>query len=168
MTDYTIVIAELFISEMILIIPVMLFMRLGGWPEGFYRIFRIKYFAFWDIDSDNSLIPHVLHWRHLKTHSPTYFDYKGKRYYTDEFNTMRRNGRPAWMYKKNNAFPIPVNTMQRQSVDAEAIRKAFNSKQLQDYLQSREGKKPESHLGRYAAIAVLALVFLFIIFLVIH
>ncbi len=168
MTDFTIVIAELFFLQIIFLVPIMVFMRLGGWPEGFYRIFRIKYFAFWLIDTDGALIPHILHWRHLKTHSPTYFDYKGHRYYTDTYNTMKRNGRSAWMYTTANAFPIPTISMKRQSVDSEAIRTAFNSKQLQDYLRAREGKQEKSNLGRYALIAILAIVFLFLISMVFH
>lgn len=154
----------LMIGEMILIIPFAIFMRLGGWPEGLWRILRLKYFVFWILDADNTMMRHILLWKEIKTHSPSYFDWKGKRYYIDKLNTLRSKGRPAWLYQPNNGFPIPALTMNRQSVDPEAIRTAFRSKTLQDYMRFREGKKENptnwSRIILFMGLGVLAIIVL--------
>lgn len=146
----------LMIGEIILIFPFAIFMRLGGYPEGLWRILRFKYFTFKIYDADKTPMRHIMLFHNIKTHSPSYFDFKGHRYYIDTLNTERDKGRPSWRYLVNNAFPIPIFTMNRQSVDAEAIRKAFNSKQLQDYLHFREGKK-ESNTNWSRIILAMAL-----------
>jgi len=151
LTDTLDLLIGLMILEFLMMIPVIAFARLGGWPEGFYRIFRIKYFAFRYLDADLELRKAVLRWTEIKVHSPAYFDFRGRRFYIDKLNTIKANGRASWLYPAlENGFPFPLVTMDRQSVDSEAIREAFNSKQLKDYLHARErgAIKEESHLLR--------------------
>lgn len=170
MSDDSIFLAEIFILEMVMIVPFIIFVKLGGWPEAFYRIFRVRYFAHIHYDPDREALRYLTRATEIKTHSPSYFDWKGARWYIDSLNTERYHGRPQWRYIGNNAFPVPAFTMTRQSVDAEAIRKAFNSKQLQDYLHARErgAVKEESHFLRNIAIVGLAAIFIIILIGYVH
>lgn len=165
--DPTIAIAELFVTFLLFIIPLIAIISLGGPKEAFFRIFRVKYFAHIHYDSDREARRTITRSVEIQTHSPSYFDWSNKRWYIDSLNTERYHGRPQWRYVGNNSFPLPSFTMDRQSVDAEAIRKAFNSKQLQDYLHARErgAVKEESHLTRN--IALLGLVIVMIIVLIV-
>lgn len=167
----TLIIGFMF-TELLIAIPLIAFARLGGWPEGFYRIFRIKYFAFryYDADGEMKVVP--LKWTEIKTHSPSYFDYHGARHYVDKDNTDKRNGRPAWLYPNIDApFPFPTHTYPHTKISAEAIRNAFNSKQLQDYLKARERgivQDEKSHLLRNIAIVALGFIMFIILLGFVH
>lgn len=164
MSDALDLVIFLLIGELMLIIPFGIFIRLGGWPEGAWRIFRLKYFVFFIYDADGTAIRHISLWKNIKTHSPSYFDDHGHRYFIDKLNTERSKGRPAWRYTVNNSFPIPVFTMNRQSVDSEAIRTAFNSKQLQDYMRFREGKRESNtNWSRIALYGFVVIITIFIL-----
>src|SRR5207247_9707282 len=81
--------------------PMILFVKLGGWPEGFFRIFRVKYFSPIFIDCQNTPRRFPLRSSIIKTGDPTlppYFEYKGcstgvVRYYLDKSDQTKHNGR---------------------------------------------------------------------------
>lgn len=164
MSDLGLIIFLLIGGELILMAPAIIFMKLGGYPIGLWRILRIKFFFFWLIDPDNTLNKIPYRWSNIKTHSPSYFDYKGKRFYIDKQNTMRSLGRPAWMYFPDNAFPVPVLTAERtRLLDPEKVKKAFNNEMLKQWYRIRNKEKEGLPFGRiflYGAIALLVLLML--------
>ena len=137
--DIVLLLGLLMVGEGMIFLPFIIIGRLGGWPEGFWRLLRIKYFVFWIIDADNTLNRHVMIWKNLKTHSPTYFDFHDKRFYIDKSNTLRSKGRPAWAYLPDNAFPVPILTKDRDKIlDPEKIQKAFRTHVVKEMFRLRE------------------------------
>jgi hypothetical protein len=170
MTDQGLIIAivgiNLFIMSMV--IPLIAFIRLGGWPEGFYRIFRIKYFSAIFIDAEGTPRRFPLRFSILKTGAPelpAYFEYKGfangvGRYYTDKLNQTKHNGRMSQYYYPDNPFPIPIMTMARSTLlGAEQLEKAFNDETVIDFLKVGKEKK-EKKSSRLKTLAILFIVFI--------
>jgi hypothetical protein len=164
MSDLGLLLILLIVGEIIIMLPFLIFMRLGGYPVGLWRILRIKFFFFWLIDPDNTLNKIPYRWNHIQTHSPSYFDYKGKRFYIDKQNTMRSLGRPAWMYFPDNAFPVPVLTAERtRLLDPEKVKKAFNNEMLKQWYRIRNPEQKGFQIGRIVIYGVIALVALFVL-----
>ena len=151
-------------------IPFGIFFKLGGYPEGAYRMFRIPYFVFYMLQPDMSFARHPKKLRDIKTHSPSFFDWSGKRFYIDRANTARSNGRPAWYYDPRNSFPIPWFTDKGKELDPEKVKRAFKTEIIKQIYKLRE--EPTIRKGsnvKYLAYASVALVaFYFIIFILPH
>lgn len=134
MTDTsTILLFGVMMIEFIMIVPFLIWIRLGGNPEGTYRIFRVKYFVYWVVDHDGSLVRNTMKWSRIMTKSPAHFvdDKNGDpsmTRYVDKQNTGRSRGRPAWMYHIDNAIPIPYISGYRDKVlDPITINRAYRT-----------------------------------------
>src|SRR5689334_2648657 len=111
MSDYTIfLIGGFVVFEIITIIPLAIFLRLGGYPEGLWRILRIPRFAFILYTPDGEPIRRVKKMSEIKVKSPPHFDFNGRTYYTSKENAERVKGAPQWRYTPDNSLPIPIFT----------------------------------------------------------
>lgn len=156
-----------------IMIPMFIWVKLGGHPEGTYRILRIKYFSAIFIDSEGTPQRFPIKSKELKTGSPelpSYFEYRGfakgvGRYYLDKKEQTKHNGRMSQYYFPDNPFPIPIMTMAKNDVvvAAERLEKEFNDTSIIDFLKvGKEGKEKKSHTGRLLVIGAVA----FIVFII--
>lgn len=161
-------IAGIFIITFGLELPLLIWIRLGGHPEGTYRILRIKYFSPIFIDAGRTPRRFILRFKELKTGAPTlpaYFRITGfanalGRYYVDPSNTTNHNGRESWYYHPDNPFPIPMLTLRKEAmISAQELEKAFNDETVIDFLKvGKERKKSTSNRNLYLAIGVFIIV----------
>ncbi len=96
--------------QIIVLVPLLVIFRLGGIPEGIWRLLHIKYFVFFILDPDNTPIRHVKKFVYMQVKSPEHFNYGNRIFYTDKQNMTRSKGRPSWYYTPNNSIPIPMVT----------------------------------------------------------
>ncbi len=153
--------------------PMVLFIKLGGWPEGFFRIFRVKYFSPIFIDSENTPRRFPLRSSIIKTGDPNlppYFEYKGfsngvGRYYLDKMNQTKHNGRMSQYYYPDNPFPIPLLTLSHNPmISAESLEKMYNDESILDFL--KVGKEKKTAKGRgWLLYAVIGLVMIAVVIL---
>lgn len=167
MADLLTTILLLALGQWIIMIPFGIFFKLGGYPEGAYRMFRIQYFVFYILGPDMGFSRHTKKLVDIKTHSPSYFDDGGKRYYIDRANMARSNGRPAWYYDPRNAFPIPWFTDKGKELDPEKVKRAFKTDIVKQVYHLRDEPKiakgsPIKYLA-YASVALVAMYFIFFI-----
>jgi hypothetical protein len=169
MTDTVVFLAVgLFAITILFELPLIAWIRLGGHPEGTYRIFRIKYFSPIFIDAEKTPRRFILRMVAIKTGAPElppYFEYRGfangvGRYYLDPTNQTRHTGRMSQYYYPDNPFPIPMLTMARNPLmSAESLEKAFNDESVLDFLKvGKERKKSSSNRNLYLAIAAFIIV----------
>lgn len=159
---------------LISMVPFIIFIRLGGWPEGYYRMFRIKYFSAIFIDSEGTPQRFPLKSKLLTTGAPelpSYFSFKGfanavGRYYLDKKEQTKHNGRMSQYYWPDNPFPIPILTLSKNAVlSAESLEKAFHDETVIDFMKvGKEKKEKKSSVGRILIIAAVSFV-IFIIML---
>lgn len=119
MSDITSLIVYAILGEFILLGPFAIFVRLGGYPEGYYRLLKIRYFGFVLYDPDGTPLRRVKKSSSIITKSPPHFNYSFKgadgakisrTFYIDKPNAERFRGRPQWRYTQDNALPIPIFT----------------------------------------------------------
>jgi len=175
MTDSSLIFVFIGIQIFVLLLtfPLILFMKLGGWPEGFYRIFRVKYFSPIFIDSENTPRRFPLKSSIIKTGDPNlppYFEYKGfsngvGRYYLDKVNQTKHNGRMSQYYYPDNPFPIPLLTLAHNPmISAESLEKMYNDETVLDFL--KVGKEKKTAKGRgWLLYAIIGLVMLAVVIL---
>ena len=175
MTDSSLIFVFIGIQIFVLLLtfPLILFMKLGGWPEGFYRIFRVKYFSPIFIDSENTPRRFPLRSSIIKTGDPNlppYFEYKGfsngvGRYYLDKMNQTKHNGRMSQYYYPDNPFPIPLLTLAHNPmISAESLEKMYHDESILDFL--KVGKEKKTAKGRgWLLYAVIGLVMLAVVIL---
>lgn len=82
--------------------------RLGGWPEAYYRIRRISYFAHFVFAADGQPDRDVHRWTAIKHQSPAQFECRGKMWGVEPEAMARSIGRPALYYNYDNMIPIPL------------------------------------------------------------
>jgi len=157
MTDSSLIFIIIGVQLFVLLLtgPLILFVKLGGWPEGFFRIFRVKYFSPIFIDSENTPRRFPLRSSIIKTGDPNlppYFEYKGfsngvGRYYLDKMNQTKHNGRMSQYYYPDNPFPIPLLTLSHNPmISAESLEKMYNDESILDFL--KVGKEKKAQKGR--------------------
>ncbi len=156
------------IFVILLTFPLILFVKLGGWPEGFFRIFRVKYFSPIFIDSENTPRRFPLRSSIIKTGDPNlppYFEYKGfsngvGRYYLDKNNQTKHNGRMSQYYYPDNPFPIPLLTLAHNPmISAEALEKMYHDESILDFLKVGKEKKVKGS-NRLRTLVILFVVFI--------
>ena len=176
-TDYSLVyaLAGFMIFLMFIFGFLLIWVRLGGWPEGTYRIFRIPYFSAIFVDAGGTPRRFPLKLKELKTGEntlPAYFHFKGFAnaigiYYTSP-NPTKHNGRDSWYYYPDNPFPIPLRDFKSTvSINASQLEKAFNNHTMEDFLGiGKPDIKPKSRikwlylgLGVFVFFLMIALVF---------
>jgi hypothetical protein len=168
MSDIVAVIVGVNLLIFMMIGPLIAWIRLGGHPEGTYRIFRVKYFSAIFIDAEGTPRRFPLRQSLLKTGAPelpAYFEFKGfangvGRYYTDKLNQTKHSGRMSQYYMPDNPFPIPIMTMARSALlGAEQLEKAFNDETVIDFLKVGKEKKVKGS-SRLKTLAILLIVFI--------
>ncbi len=151
------IIFGLLVIEIVMAIPLVVFVRLGGWPEGYYRIFKIRYFGFVVYDPDGTPIRRVKKMSKVKVKSPPHFEWNKKTFYLHNPNAERFHGRPQWRYTPDNSLPIPMFTgnvevvlddgtilkreMPNDRLDPRSIFKAYNQDVTSDLLKMGTEKK---------------------------
>lgn len=162
----------LFSFMMIMFVPFIAWIKLGGHPEGTYRIFRIKYFSAIFIDTENTPRRFPLRLSKIKTGAPTlppYFEYHGfanavGRYYTNPKGATRHNGRSSWYYYPDNPFPIDILKMGSDPlISAEGLERAFADETVIDFTKvGKERKKSQGSnrllLGGVIFVVIMALI----------
>ena len=177
MTDEIVIVYALtgLLTLMIIaVVPLVAWVKLGGNPEGTYRIFRVKYFSAIFIDAERTPQRFPLKSSRLKFGAPelpAYFEYKGfangvGRYYLDPSNQTKHSGRMSQYYYPDNPFPIPILTMARDALmSAEKLEKEFNDTSVLDFLKvGKKEREKKSNTGRLLVIGFVAFV-IFIILL---
>lgn len=175
----TLLIVGFLVLEIITIIPFAIFMRLGGHPEGTYRILRIPHFAFVIYTPDGEPIRRVRKMSEVKVKSPPHFDFNGRTFYLSKENAERVKSAPQWRYTPDNSLPIPLFTNkvtvklengtilerslgEHEKLDPRAVFKAYNT-DIPTQLLKLGDVKPEKRslkpilIGAVALIAILAL-----------
>jgi len=175
MTDSSLIFIIIGVQLFVLLLtgPLILFVKLGGWPEGFFRIFRVKYFSPIFIDSENTPRRFPLRSSIIKTGDPNlppYFEYKGfsngvGRYYLDKMNQTKHNGRMSQYYYPDNPFPIPLLTLSHNPmISAESLEKMYNDESILDFLKVGKEKKAQKGRG-WLLYAVIGLVMIAVVIL---
>jgi hypothetical protein len=164
----------LFSFMIIMFVPLMVWIKLGGHPEGTYRILRIKYFSPIFIDAGRTPRRFILKFSKLTTGAPTlpaYFKIEGfsnalGRYYTDMNNSTNHNGRPSWYYHPDNPFPIPMLTLKQEAIiSAQELEKAFNDDTVLDFMKVGKERKKSQGSNRLLLAGVVILVVISLIYL---
>lgn len=122
---------ELQVINYISLTAIAIWYKLGGHPEGTYRILRIAYFVQFLFLEDGTIKRHVFKWDRIITASPPHFITKNGTFYIDRENSARSRGRPAWYYHIGKALPVPINTGQFQTpgynLDPLTIKRAYRT-----------------------------------------
>ena len=143
--DYSIVYALAgFMTFMMFIMGILLlWVKLGGWPEGTYRMFRIPYFSAIFLDAGRTPRRFPIKLSELKTEAPDlpqFFLYKvftkdKARYYTHPSIATRHNGRDSWYYFPDNPYPIDwISNQRKDLISAQQLEKALDSNLMEDFL----------------------------------
>jgi hypothetical protein len=136
-----------------IMIPLILWIKLGGYPEGTYRIFRIQYFSAIFIDAGGTPRRFPLRMSKLQTGDPqlpAFFEFHGfsnsiGRYYTNPQQTTRHNGRDSWYYYPDNPFPIPIrNLATGTNLSAVQLNKAWKDDTMEQFLHIGKPKVTKS------------------------
>lgn len=166
--------AGLIILLLMIIIPLFVWVKLGGHPEGTYRILRKKYFSAIFIDGEGTPQRFPLPSELIKTGAPDlppYFSLKKPlfsngvgRYYLDKKEQTKHTGRMSQYYFPDNPFPVPIMTLSKNpSISAEGLEKAFNDETMIQFLQvGKEKKEKKPRAGRILIIVAVS----FVIFLI--
>lgn len=122
---------ELQIANYIILIGIAIWYKLGGHPEGTYRIFGIRHFAQVLFLEDGTPKRKVYHWNKMITASPSHFINKDGLFYIDRDNTAKTRGCPTWYHHKGKALPIPIFTGQFKTpgynLDPLTIKRAYKT-----------------------------------------
>lgn len=138
-----------------MMIPVAIFVRLGGWPEGYYRIARIKYFVYFILDPDNTPIRFVSKMNNMKVKSPMHFNHSGNTYYPDKQNTCRSKGRPAWYFQRDQSVAIPIVTGNRDPLlNPITINKAYRIDVLGNLNKLKKDKSTHANYFLIAGLVI--------------
>ncbi len=114
------------IANYVLLTAFAIWYKLGGHPEGTYRILRTPYFAQYILLEDGSITRKVFKWSRIVTASPPHFITKDGMFYIDRSNSAKSKGRPAWFYHVNNSIPIPIN-MKPIVIDAKTVKRGYRT-----------------------------------------
>lgn len=144
-TDYSLVYAlASFMIFLLFIFGLLLtWVKLGGWPEGTYRMARIDYFSAIFIDAQGTPRRFPIKSKELKTGDntlPPSFKFTGfanaiGQYFTNPAQATRHNGRPSWYYYPDNPFPIPLRDLKNPlHINASQLEKAFNNDTMTEFL----------------------------------
>ena len=117
---------EIQIGYYIILISMAIWYKLGGHPEGTYRILRTPYFAQYILLEDGTITRKVFKWSRIVTASPPHFITKDGMFYIDKENSAKSKGRPAWFYHVNNAIPIPIN-MKPIVIDSKTVKRGYRT-----------------------------------------
>lgn len=119
------------ITNYIILIAIAIWYKLGGHPEGTYRIFRISYFVQYLFLEDGTIKRKVWNWNKIVTASPPHFITKQGIFYIDKDNSAKSRGRPAWYYHMGKALPVPINLGQFKTpgynLDPLTIKRAYKT-----------------------------------------
>ena len=122
---------ELQIANYVLLTIIAIWYKLGGHPEGTYRILRIVYFVQFMFLEDGTIKRKVWNWNRIITSSPPHFTTKQGTFYIDRENSAKSRGRSAWYYHVGKALPIPINTGQFKTpgynLDPLTIKRAYKT-----------------------------------------
>lgn len=113
----------------VIVSTLAIFLRLGGWPEGYYRIMRIPRFIYFIIDTDGNPVRHCIKASKIIVQSPPKFlDLNGKVRYIDRPNLTRSKGAPSHYYQPDNALPNTMLTGNRDLIlDPRRIDRAYRT-----------------------------------------
>ena len=181
MTDeIVILVAYAIVAEIVLMAPYIAFMRLGGYPEGLWRIIKIRYFGFVIYDPDGTPIRRVKKMSEVIVKSPPHFEWSKKTFYLHTPNAERFHGRPQWRYTPDNSLPIPMFTGKveitlldgtilvresnmKEKLDPRDIFKAYNTDIPSDLLKlGQEKKKKGPNWLVIGGIIIIALISFFV------
>lgn len=137
LTSIYLIIFGLLVLEIIMAIPVVVFVRLGGWPEGYYRITKQRYFGFVIYDPDGTPIRRVKKMKDIIIKSPPHFESFKKTFYVHSPNAERFHGRPQWRYTADNSLPIPMFTGKIE-ITLEDGTKIIRESNMQEKLDPRD------------------------------
>lgn len=166
MADESLILALIGIDILLfmIMVPLLIWIKLGGYPEGTYRIFRIPYFSAIFIDAGGTPRRYPLRLTELKKEAPDLpeffvikkFSNSLGRYYVDSKQATRHNGRDSWYYYPDNPYPIPLRHFEAPfTISASQLEKAFDSKSMEDFLGiGKEKKTKAGHTLRNVAIAI--------------
>lgn len=114
------------------VIFTVVFFKLGGWPEFWYRVNDVQYFVEGVIEEDGTTGRNILKSEIIKGTPPMYSSH-GKKRTIDPENTARYHGRPYWIYNIDDFNPIPIFHWERGPIiSAGEVEAAFERKALQD------------------------------------
>jgi hypothetical protein len=146
------------------LIPIVLFAiiwrKLGGWPEAWWRIRRKHYFLahVFDASGEDNRYPILM--SAIEHKSQAGFDLNGKRRLVDEDDMARDTGRPSLYYNYDDMRPIPIFRWEKggKKWDPSLVGAAYENKSIED--MHRIGGR------RMSQFQLIVLVLLVVIFLV--
>ena len=137
----------------------LIWRRLGGWPEAWYRIKRIPYFVQVVFGPDGTPDRYVHAQSIIRRHSPPMFEFSGKLWGVDEENQARDTGRPCYYYNFDDLSPIPILHWKKGTkIDPALVRAAFKNDTIErmHVLGQKHSRSPWLLVG--LAIVVLVVV----------
>jgi len=128
MADLTFII-EIYSCLFVLVIFTLIWKRLGGWPEAWYRIWRTSYFTFHPFGPDRSEGRFVLKMSDINTKTnPPSFTFGEKVWHVNDDAMGRDTGRPAWYYHFEDTEPLPIFAWKKGSkLDPAMIAAAYEN-----------------------------------------
>ena len=114
-----------------IVIFTIVFFKLGGWPEFWYRVNDIPYFVEGIIKEDASTFKHIHKSEIIKGDPPMYSSHGNKRG-TSSTNTLRYHGRPYWIYLADELNPVRMLDQSAPRISSSEVQAAFERKALAD------------------------------------
>ena len=144
MADITIVngpdITYVYIALFAFFIYRMIWNRLGGSPEAWYRIRKIPYFFHYTFGEDHSYDRCVHPWSIVEHHSPAMFTCKRGKYVVQDGAMARERGKPALYYNVNEAEPIQIFSWKKGGqIDPALVQSAFENKTVEEMHRLGQG-----------------------------
>jgi hypothetical protein len=155
------------LSVVLLTLPYMVIAKLGGWPEGWYRITRKPYFVEFILEPDMSITRRVHLQKMIQTNSLPQYSFQNKTRFIDRTNTIRSRGRFGGFYHSDDSIPIPVVTYpQRGEVDAFKVDTFLKNDSI-ERLQGKAVPKPTriARQGPWLLIGLILVLTLFLLML---
>lgn len=118
------------------IFPILtvLWYKLGGWPEIWYRARGIPYFMHGIIEPDGTPSHQILKVEIIKGENPPMYKDRGKSWAIDNENALRYHGRPYYINNFDDFLPIPMLHWERGpiKIDPKEINDAWDRSALRD------------------------------------
>ena len=112
----------------------IIFRRLGGYPEGWWRIIRRDYFVHRIAQPDRTFTRHVHSLDEIEVQSPPMFVCGGKRFNTNDQRMARDTGRPCWFHLPNEMEPIPLfDWKTAPNLDPSLIQAAYDDDSIRQF-----------------------------------
>ena len=120
------------IAGILLLVFVIVWNKLGGWPEAHYRIWGVSWFRQVIFEEDGTAASHIIKTEKIH-HSLPSFDNAGSNWTIDTENDARYHGRPSRYFNRGDSRQIPIKTWTKPGDrwDPELLKTAYDDDSIE-------------------------------------